>query len=244
MVYGVVKLLSVKDTGVNVSFLSWNLAMLSRPAYAPQHWELCDTEEVVREQILAKKPDVVHFQELPGLVPYIETHEMIRSNPQSHSGNLATLISRELLETEISHIALEGFALLTTVHSFGLTLANVHLAPGKSAGKKRLAQISQIVGASPSENLAIIGDTNTRSNEIETIIGAGLAAPKPPSPTWNSYKNRFHAAAPKFRTYFTRCFTHPNIATEEMQVLEGHVIRNDKEFFISDHFALFGQMLL
>jgi len=218
--------------------------MLSRPAHAPQHWELCDTEEVVREQILAKKPDVVHFQELPGLVPYIETHEMIRANPQSHSGHLATLISKDLLETEISHLTLEGFALLTTFHSFGLTIANVHLAPGKSAGSKRLAQISQIVGASPTECLAIIGDTNTRAGEIETIIGAGLAAPKPPSPTWNSYKNRFHAAAPKFRTYFTRSFTHPNIATQEMQVLEGHVIRNGKEFFVSDHFALFGQMLL
>jgi len=198
----------------------------------------------VREQVLAKTPDIVHFQELPGLVPYVETHGMIQANPRSHSGNLATLISRELLETEISHLTLEGFALLTTFHSFGLTLANVHLAPGKSAGSKRLAQISQIVGASPTECLAIIGDTNTRAGEIETIIEAGLAAPKPPSPTWNSYKNRFHAAAPKFRTYFTRCFTHPNIATQKMQVLEGHVIRNDKNFYISDHFALFGQMML
>lgn len=218
--------------------------MMNRAALAPQYWELCDTEEIVREQVLAKKPDVVHFQELPGLVPYVETHGMVPANPQSHSGNLATLVSHELIESGISHQTIEGFALLTNFHSYNLTIANVHLAPGKSASHIRKSQISKIVAASHTEHLAIIGDTNTRSSEIETIEAAGLTAPKLSAPTWNSYKNRFHATTPRFRAYFTRCFTHPNITTQEMQVLEGHVIRNGKEFFVSDHFALFGQMLL
>ena len=244
MVYGDIKSLSVEDTRVNISFLTWNLALLGRPAFAPQYWELCDTEEVVREQVLAKTPDIVHFQELPGLVPYVETHGMIQANPRSHSGNLATLISHELLETEISHVAVEGFALLTTFHSFDLTVANVHLAPGKFSGDQRMSQISKIVAASPTDYLAIIGDTNTRSEEIDVITAAGLVAPKPPVPTWNSYKNRFHVDAPRFKTYFTRCFTHPNIRTEKLQVLEGHVIRNDKQFYVSDHFALFGRIQL
>ena len=46
------------------SFLSWNLALLNRSAHAPQHWELCDTEEVVREQVIELSPDIVLFQEL------------------------------------------------------------------------------------------------------------------------------------------------------------------------------------
>ena len=49
-----------------ISFLSWNLAMLGRPSQAPQHWELCDTEEIIREQIVELAPDIVLFQELPG----------------------------------------------------------------------------------------------------------------------------------------------------------------------------------
>ena len=51
-------------------FLSWNLALLNRSAHAPQHWELCDTEEVVREQVIELSPDIVLFQELPGLSLY------------------------------------------------------------------------------------------------------------------------------------------------------------------------------
>ena len=218
--------------------------MMGRAALAPQYWELCDTEEVVREQVLAKKPDIVHFQELPGLVPFVETHGMVPANPQSHSGNLATLVSHELIESGISHETIEGFALLTNFHTLNLTVANVHLAPGKSASHIRKSQISKIVGASHTEHLAIVGDTNTRSSEIEAIEAAGLRAPKPPVPTWNSYRNRFHSSSPKFQTNFTRSFTHPDIATEELQVLEGCVARQGKKFFISEHFALFGYMKL
>ena len=244
MVYGEIKSPSVDIARESISFLSWNLAMLQRPAFAPSHWELCDTEEIIREQILASGPDIVHLQELPALVPFAETHEMVKANPLSHSGNLATLVSHDLLKTGISHLSVEGCALLTTFPAFGLTVANVHLAPGKSGGGKRLTQISQIVAASPTEHLVIIGDTNTRSGDVAAITEAGLTAPRSPGPTWNSFKNRFHLQAPKFRASFTRCFAHPKVEIYDLQVLEGRVIRNDKAFCVSDHFALFGRMRL
>ena len=77
MLYGIVTIPKFRMEN-HFSFLSWNLALLNRSAHAPQHWELCDTEEVVREQVIELSPDIVLFQELPGLVPYIETHNMIR----------------------------------------------------------------------------------------------------------------------------------------------------------------------
>ena len=61
---------------------------MARPANAPQHWELHDTEAFVRQSVLDRSPSVVLFQELPGLVPYIETHAMVGANPRTHSGNL------------------------------------------------------------------------------------------------------------------------------------------------------------
>ena len=140
--------------------------MLGRPSQAPQHWELCDTEEIIREQIVELAPDIVLFQELPGLVPYIETHSMVRSNPQSHSGHLAFLISHQHSESSVSHKTLEGFALLVTFEDIGLTVANVHLAPGKANNSLRVSQIASVIESSPTEKIAIIGDTNTRKAEI------------------------------------------------------------------------------
>ena len=227
-----------------ISFLSWNLAMLGRPSQAPQHWELCDTEEIIREQIVELAPDIVLFQELPGLVPYIETHSMVRSNPQSHSGHLAFLISHQQAESSISHKTLEGFALLVTFEDIGLTVANVHLAPGKANNSLRVSQIASVIESSPTENIAIIGDTNTRKAEISQFQNSGLYVPELPEPTWDSYRNQFHEDSPSFKASFTRCIAHPDIRISDLQVLEGKVIRNEKAFHISDHFALFGRMQL
>ncbi len=127
MVYGIVTIPKLRMEN-HFSFLSWNLALLNRSAHAPQHWELCDTEEVVREQVIELSPDIVLFQELPGLVPYIETHNMVRANPQSHSGHLAILISQRLSEFETTLTPLEGFGLSVTFMEIGLTVANIHLA--------------------------------------------------------------------------------------------------------------------
>ncbi len=218
--------------------------MLNRSAQAPQHWELCDTEEVIREQIIELSPDIVLFQELPGLVPYIETHDMIRSNPQSHSGHLAFLISKRFSESEICHTALHGFGLLVTFKDFDLTLANIHLAPGKANSGLRMSQLSAVIQASPTEQIAIIGDTNTRQAEIAKIKDSGLIVPDLPEPTWNSYRNQFHDNGPLFKASFTRCVAHPDLKISGLQVLEGKVIRNEKSFHISDHFALFGRIHL
>ena len=218
--------------------------MLGRPSQAPQHWELCDTEEIIREQIVELAPDIVLFQELPGLVPYIETHSMVRSNPQSHSGHLAFLISHQHSESSVSYKTLEGFALLVTFEGIGLTIANVHLAPGKSNKSLRVSQIASVIESSPTENIAIIGDTNTRKAEISQFQNSGLHVPELPKPTWDSYKNQFHEDSPSFKASFTRCITHPDIRISDLQVLEGKVIRNEKAFHVSDHFALFGRMQL
>ena len=73
------------------------------------------TEAAVRETILDLNPDVIVFQELPKLVPYIETHDMVRGNPETHSGHLGTLVRKELLVGRGPRISsVPGCALLTT----------------------------------------------------------------------------------------------------------------------------------
>ena len=62
-----------------VSFLTWNVAMMQRSAEAPHQWSLEQTEDAVRSFVSARDPDVVCFQELPGLVPYLDTHSLVPS---------------------------------------------------------------------------------------------------------------------------------------------------------------------
>ena len=243
MVYGIVTIPKFRMEN-HFSFLSWNLALLNRSAHAPQHWELCDTEEVVREQVIELSPDIVLFQELPGLVPYIETHNMIRANPQSHSGHLAILISQRLSEFDVTLTPLEGFGLSVTFMEVGLTVANIHLAPGKGNTELRMSQLAAVIDSSPAERIVVIGDTNTRASEITNIKDSGLEVPDLPGPTWDSFRNRFNADSPRFKASFTRCITHPDVKIRDLKILEGKVIRNEKSFHISDHFALFGRMQL
>ena len=227
-----------------ITFLSWNLAMLERSAEAPVSWEQYNTEESIRQQVLSIAPDIVLFQELPGIVPFIETHDMVKANPQSHSGHLATLVSHELMQGPIEHLAIPGCGLLTTFKSFGLTVANIHLSPGKGETKTRRDQLSAIIRGCPNEHLAIIGDTNTRNSEIKQIRDAGLFAPTLPKPTWDSFRNRFHLGSPRFRANFTRCFTHPSIQVADLKVIDSPVTQESKTFHLSDHFALYGTLVV
>ena len=87
---------------------------------------------------------------------------MIRANPQSHSGHLAILISQRLSEFDVTLTPLEGFGLSVTFMEVGLTVANIHLAPGKGNSELRLSQLAAVIDSSPTERIAIIGDTNTR----------------------------------------------------------------------------------
>ena len=55
----------------------------------------------------------------------------------------------------------------------GLTVANIHLAPGKGNTELRLSQLAAVIDSSPTERIAIIGDTNTRASEITKIKDSG-----------------------------------------------------------------------
>ena len=216
--------------------------MLERSAEAPLLWEQCDTEEAFRQQILENEPDVVLLQELPGIVPFVETHDMVKENPKSHSGHLATLVSHDLMEGSVTHSSVPGCGLLTTFENLGITIANVHLHPGKGKDKARREQLSDVIQSSPLERIAIIGDTNSRASEARRIQDVGLLAPNPPRHTWDSFKNRFHLGGPRFRANFTRCFIHPDIEVLNLKVIDTPLKRESKQFFISDHFALCGTL--
>ena len=209
--------------------------MLERSAQAPQHWRQEFTEAAVRDFVLKTSPDVVLFQELPRMVPFVETHGMIKANPETHSGNLAVLVKQELLATEPSHVTIKGCAVLVT---FGdLTIANVHLEPGPAGTGKRLEQFAEIVEASPTSNIVIAGDTNTRVDEEEPLAEAGLLGERPPQPTWNGKKNRFRHGA-EFSAYFTRWFATESVAVSDVKVWTDPIDSESEEFYLSDHFAL------
>jgi hypothetical protein len=223
-----------------LSFFSWNLAMLERPATAPLFWEVSNTEAVVREQVLQVKPDIVLFQELPGMVPFVETHSMIPANPKSHSGNLATLVRNQLATSELKIATVDGCAILTTFVELDLTIANVHLPAGKGAEADRLMYLSKVIEASPTLPLVIVGDTNMRVVEADALVGMGFSGDKPPQPTWDSRRNNFRADAYEFSAYFTRWFASPGVSVSDVRVHRDAIEHDDREFFVSDHYALSG----
>jgi len=227
-----------------LSFLSWNLAMLERSASAPPYWDAGATEAVVRDEVLLLEPDVVLYQELPGQVPFVETHSMVPANPRSHSGHLATLVNQELATTEITLKSVERCAILTTFVDLGITIANVHLVPGKGAGPDRLMQITQIIDASPTKPLLIVGDTNMRIVEAEPLIDLGFSGEKPPHMTWDSRRNRFRRDMPEFGAYFTRWFASPGVTVTDVEVHRQPVEHNNYSFFVSDHYAMSGSVSL
>lgn len=227
-----------------LSFFSWNLAMLERPSTAPLFWEVSNTEAVVREQVLQVEPDIVLFQELPGMVPFVETHSMIPANPKSHSGHLATLVRNQLATSELKIATVDGCAILTTFVELDLTIANVHLPAGKGAEADRMMDLSQVIEASPTLPLVIVGDTNMRVAEADALTGMGFSGDKPPHPTWDSRRNNFRTDAYEFSAYFTRWFASPGVTVSGVQVHRGPIKHDDREFFVSDHYALSGHIAI
>lgn len=222
-----------------ITFLTWNMAMLRRSDSAPVRWHQEDTEAAFRTVMLELDPDIILLQELPGLVPFVETHGMVRANPRSHSGNLATLVRHELLATEPITTVVPGCAILTTFHQ-SLTIANVHLAPGSGGASDRLEQLATIVEASPTACLLIAGDTNTRVDELVSLADAGLIGLPPPRPTWDSKKNRFNRDGPRFTAYFTRWFASPGVEVADVRVLDSPLTVDGHRFHLSDHYPLMG----
>lgn len=227
-------------SGRGLSFLSWNLALLVRSAQAPLYWDAGNSEAIVRDTVLGLAPDIVLYQELPGLVPFVETHSLVPANPRSHSGHLATLVNQELATTELRINTVDGCGLLTTFVALDLTIANVHLAPGKGADADRLMQMVQVIKASPTERLLIVGDTNMRVSEAETLHDFGFVGDKPPHATWDSRRNRFRTVGPEFHAYFTRWFASPGVRVDQVTVHRDPVEHSGHEFFLSDHYALSG----
>ena len=232
---------------MSLTVLTWNLAMLERSAQAPHTWGIEHTEQAVRERVLECAPDMVLFQELPGMVPFLETHDMIRANPTTHQGQLATLCAHQLLADERRDAGsstaapvvtvVNGCAVLVTLAS-GLTVANVHLSPGPGATGQRLEQFADVVESSPTPHLLIIGDTNTRVDEIQPLADAGLVGAKPPKPTWDGKRNRFHADIPEFSAYFTRFFATEAVSVSEVKVLDRPWSVDEDTFYLSDHHGL------
>jgi len=226
----------------SLTFLTWNLAMFERPFRAPTLWDPTNTEGIVRTQVLDLEPDVVLYQELPGMVPFVESHTMLRANPRSHSGYLATLITHELADPEPAVTVVDRCAVLTTFTEPELTIANVHLAPGKAAAADRMMQIAAIIKASPTPALLIVGDTNTRMEEVDQLVEMGFSSTKPPKVTWDSRKNRFRRDMAQFSAYFTRWFASPGVEVEDVVVHDDPVELEDHSFYVSDHFALSGRV--
>ena len=225
----------------SMMFLSWNLAMLERSLEAPHNWTQEHSQAGVREVILDASPDIVLLQELPGIVPYVETHDMIKANPITHSGNLATLVGHHLADEEIRHTVVARCALLTTFVERDLTVANVHLSPSKSGAEERTAQLEAIIDASPTSDLAVIGDTNTRTAEEQGIAAIGLRGERPPSATWDGRRNRFRGEAGNFLAYFSRHFASEGLLINQVSVLSDSGVSNaGAQFHLSDHYPFSG----
>jgi len=226
----------------DLTFLTWNLALLERSAQAPIHWSQLDSENAVRGFVLAVGPEVILYQELPGLVPFVETHGMVRSNPRSHSGHLAVLLTHDLLATDPRPATIPGGALMVTLDQPALTIVNVHLAPGRQGRTQRLATLEAITERSPTDCLLVAGDTNTRADELPAIAGLGLTAPDLPAPTWDGRRNRFRAEVPRFTASFTRYLVRGEVDVSDVEVHTAPVVVDDMQFHLSDHYALSGSV--
>ena len=228
----------------DLTLVSWNVAMLERSAQAPGSIGRSHIEDAIRRFTLDLEPDIVCWQELPNQVPFVETLDLMQATTQSHSGRLATLIAKEspIARCEPTVKAIDGVGLLSTFPELdgrpAFSVGNVHLEPGKGAVGERLAQLGQVVEASPTERILIVGDTNMRVADVEFVTSAGFTAPKPPRPTWNSKKNRFRTDGYEFSAYFTRVFASPGIELGPMTVHDKPETVDGTRFYWSDHFAL------
>ena len=225
----------------SLRFLSWNLNMMNTSAEAPSGWRIDQTESLIRKRVLEEDSEIVCFQELPSMVPFVETHELAPANTISHSGTIATIVKKELFEGMVCR-AVGRFAVVCVFPDLSLTVANVHLESTLGGAGQRLEQLQTLFDLCPTESLLIVGDTNTRVAEETAIAETGLLGNRPPEPTWDSRRNQHadRASSRAFSCYFTRYFHNDQVAVEEVKVHNEPLSFDDSEFFLSDHFAISG----
>lgn len=224
------------------SFLSWNLCMMNISEQAPTSWRPDLAESEIRKFILKLDPDFVCFQELPGIVPFVETHDLLPANTKSHCGDMATIVRKDLME-HIKAEVIDGFAVIAKIESANLTLANVHLEPGRNGAGRRKEMLATILNSCETDGLAIIGDTNSRLDEEKKLAAnLGLVGEKPPKATWDTRANRFRDKDPKFTAYFTRYFHNESTRVTDVEVWDEPIVHEDRKFHLSDHFALSGRV--
>ncbi|MEL7499801.1 MAG: hypothetical protein AAFN77_19515 [Planctomycetota bacterium] len=228
----------------SLKFLTWNLCLFHRSDDAPTTWREDQTEHEVRKRVIATGADIVCFQELPGIIPYVETHDLVPANTYSHSGHIATILRKELVDSMTCRL-IHKCAVLTIFPKLNLTIANVHLAPGKNEVEKRHAAVRTIIAQCNTDALLILGDTNTRVSEEASMAGFGLKGNRPPRPTWDSRRNGFRRNQQngrRFSAYFTRYFHTADLRVNDVRVFDQPILEGDHQFFLSDHFALFGNV--
>jgi len=215
--------------------------MMNHSAEAPMGWRIDQTESLIRQRVLETKADVVCFQELPAMVPYVETHDLAPANTISHNGTIATIVRKDLADQMVCR-AIGRFAVVCVFQKLNLTVANIHLEPTKGGAEKRLQQLAQLVDICPTKSLLIAGDTNSRVAEESDFTAIGLAGQRPPAPTWDSHRNQ-HAEKSQnraFSAYFARYLHSRNLSVSEVEVFNKPIELDGDSFFLSDHFALTG----
>ena len=224
-----------------IRFLSWNLNMMNTSNEAPNGWRVDQTEALIRQRVLEENIDIVCFQELPAMVPFVETHELAPANTISHSGTIATIVKKELFEGMVCR-AVGRFAVVCVFPKLSLSIANVHLESTRGGAGQRLMQLRTLFNVCPTDSLLIVGDTNTRIAEEAAIFEMGLLGERPPAPTWDSRRNQHSskASAKAFSCYFTRYFHNDAVTVDNVKVHNQPLNFDGIEFFLSDHFAISG----
>lgn len=219
--------------------------MMEISADAPTGWDPDYTEDAIRRIVLRMQPDWIFYQEIPHHVPFAEGYELVREQTDSHCGTIVTLVRTGFAEDEpIYHSVVPRVAVLSEVPRYELTIANVHLAPMASGAATRLRMLEQILEATQTDRLLVIGDTNTRIAEEKVIAELGFDVTRPPKSTWNTRENRFRSDAREYTAYYSRYFVKGDIAVAEARVHDQPMQVDGKSFFLSDHFALSGAVAL
>ncbi len=172
------------------------------------------------------------------MVPFVGTLDMVKSNPRTHSGNLATLATHEMFRPKPVFGSVASCAILCHFPTAKLTVANVHFQSGKAAAEDRLAQLETVMKATNGKRVLVIGDTNTRVGELGSIAELGLITPDLPSPTWDGRRNQFRGGTRPFSAYFTRFFHTSDLEIETIEVLTEPFRAEGYQFHLSDHFPL------